>query len=39
MSEQLENGLALAMKLFAGLESSGPPLPDEFQKHTFEHLF
>lgn len=39
MSEQLETGLALAMKLFAGLESSGPPLPDQFQKYTFEHLF
>ncbi len=37
--DNMELGVGLAMKMFAGLDGSAPPLPDELQRHTFEHLF
>lgn len=39
MSDKLEAGTQLAAQLFAGLSTAPPPLPDDFRKHTLEHLF
>ena len=39
MSNKLEAGTQLASELFAGLAAEPPPFPEDFRKHTFEHLF
>lgn len=39
MTERLDDGVALAMRLFAGFDGTSPPMPDHFQRYTFEHLF